>query len=409
MANSMMCYAGRGLGRERGFTLLEALIAAVILGVGLLAAYRFNSTTIAYSAESNVRAYAIALAEGKLEELRSFQDSDDFDTQVDDGADAAVNYTSSALTRSWEWDEAYGDNPRKIDVTVTWQDKLDDTQTVILSSIIWRNNPGKDAKDLFLALNSNGNSVDGFGDANGLEVKGAGEDGGTVIITDETKLDPAGYVGEGESTNTADYWDIELSGDILFTDEGLSGVAIAGGPDFEAECDIVASVAYAPEPGGLVLDDDGNEVVLNGSTILATAGNQVYESGAYLDDVYGVAVLYTTGVQTPLDDGTRYVGKYSGEGDSLQLLYHEVSLIVLPGGAGGSMYRCEINGVPDGSSWIGTLTYTAAGNDGVCIPDNRSHSVEITVSNAQGYETTSLDNIAVVVMKNSGSCPAIVR
>ena len=52
MVNSKISYTGRGLGRERGFTLLEALIAGVVLGVGLLAAYRFNSTTIASKADN---------------------------------------------------------------------------------------------------------------------------------------------------------------------------------------------------------------------------------------------------------------------------------------------------------------------------------------------------------------------
>ena len=66
---TMMRKTSRG---QRGFTLLEALIAFVVLAGGLLAAFRFHTTTMAVTAESKIRSEAVALAEQKLEELRSY-------------------------------------------------------------------------------------------------------------------------------------------------------------------------------------------------------------------------------------------------------------------------------------------------------------------------------------------------
>jgi len=224
MANSMMRFKGRG--RTRGFTLLEALISLVVLTAGLLAAYRFNSTTIAFSAESNVRAYALTMAEAKLEELRNFQDGDDFDTLVVNGADG-INYASAALARTWvSEDLGVSGTLRKVDITVGWDDKLGEGQSVVLSSIIWRHNPEDGAKDLFLALNTNGNTVDAFGDSGGIVPEGHG--GGEVTVEPVYQSDlsrplvvPDDYVPVLEGV-----YDVSFEGDILFVDEGLQSVLI---------------------------------------------------------------------------------------------------------------------------------------------------------------------------------------
>jgi len=468
MANLTMRCKGRGTGRARGFTLLEALISLLILTAGLLAAYRFNSTTIAFSAESNVRAHALTMAEAKLEELRNFQNGAEFDTLVIAGEDGEVEYKSAALTRSWACEDlGLGDDPavlcdstlRKINITVAWVDKLGEQQSVVLNSIIWRNNPAKGAKDLFLALNTNGNSVDDYLDGNGNIVKSAGEDGGTVIISDTTEYRPAdGSLPDPDNPFVPeDYWDIELFGDIFFTDDGLASVSVTDGNHLEASCDIVDSVGYAAVSDGILLDGNGKEVVdangiqvlvaggfvlevlvdVNGAPVLDDEGNlqrvrardileteiksvvdfQVYEDGAWLFDVYGDPVMYQDHVYDPVD-GERYVARYIEEGTIdapvKALVYYRASLIALAEGAGGFRYRCEILGVLDtDKSWKGTLAYTAAGNDGICIPapENSVHSVNVDIaySPPSEAEPTTYDDLAVVVMTNKGSCPKIVQ
>ncbi|MFZ1536577.1 MAG: hypothetical protein WAT23_04240 [Chromatiaceae bacterium] len=56
--------------RWRGFVLLDALIAVIVVGVGLLGVAKLNSVMLASTGIAKTRAEATQLAEGKLEEIR---------------------------------------------------------------------------------------------------------------------------------------------------------------------------------------------------------------------------------------------------------------------------------------------------------------------------------------------------
>ncbi|MBL4712398.1 MAG: prepilin-type N-terminal cleavage/methylation domain-containing protein [Gammaproteobacteria bacterium] len=148
---------------QRGFTLLEALIAFVVLAGGLLAVFRFHSTTMETTAESKIRSEAVALAEQKLEELRSYFGVDDaggndFDTdmpslsntnfiaEVNTGenlpAEFAADGYAAAFTRNWS---VRGTNPRQVDVRVIWTDRVGAAQRVQLSTLIWETIPADSA------------------------------------------------------------------------------------------------------------------------------------------------------------------------------------------------------------------------------------------------------------------------
>jgi prepilin-type N-terminal cleavage/methylation domain-containing protein len=58
--------------RLKGFTLLEALIALVVLAVGLLALAQFHAATLLNSADAKARTQATKLAQAKLDKLKNY-------------------------------------------------------------------------------------------------------------------------------------------------------------------------------------------------------------------------------------------------------------------------------------------------------------------------------------------------
>ena len=56
--------------QRRGFVLLDALIAVVVVGIGLLGVVKLNSVMLASTGIAKTRAEATQPAEGKLEEIR---------------------------------------------------------------------------------------------------------------------------------------------------------------------------------------------------------------------------------------------------------------------------------------------------------------------------------------------------
>ena len=57
--------------RQRGFTLIEALVSLLILSFGILGLTHFQVSTIAQVTESNSRAVATAMSEELLSQVRS--------------------------------------------------------------------------------------------------------------------------------------------------------------------------------------------------------------------------------------------------------------------------------------------------------------------------------------------------
>jgi type IV pilus assembly protein PilV len=105
-----------------GFSLLEVLIAVVVVGIGFLAAASMQGTSISHNTKSGYLTSATYLAQDKIEGLRyvpfQFVTTDGSpEVQIDEVGDAG-----GIFTRSWAVAmDTPGTLMRTVTVTVTWR------------------------------------------------------------------------------------------------------------------------------------------------------------------------------------------------------------------------------------------------------------------------------------------------
>lgn len=144
---------------EGGFTLIEALIALVVVAFGMLSLAGFQVTMSRNSDVAKQRTEATRLAQEKVEELRAYISTTavaafDWTDLPAGGAtqtDAPATTTNTTYTRSWVLDDTsiapvattpgYAALQRTIQVSVTWADRGGEPQTVTLNSVISKTNP----------------------------------------------------------------------------------------------------------------------------------------------------------------------------------------------------------------------------------------------------------------------------
>lgn len=165
---------------HRGFSMIEVLIAVVVLGFGLMALAALQTTIIRSSAETKAQTVALQLAKDKIEDLRSFQNLAGYKAVTSSAAnetlnDASGNLSNVNFTRSWvverfayhpssgtfvsvtplTGDTPTGGNPaiyvvdneyKTIAVIVNWTDANGVTQSVRLDDAIAALSPGDGSK-----------------------------------------------------------------------------------------------------------------------------------------------------------------------------------------------------------------------------------------------------------------------
>ncbi len=154
---------------QPGFSLLEVLIAVLVIAVGLLALAQLHGSLLQDSGASKARTVALYLAQEKIEDLRSFETlrsaagrqayadiSDNMggviaaDTSTNDGNTV---YSSTDYARSWAVTDycfsavnssaatcslSAPDIPdlKQVSVTVSWQDRDGNTESITLTTLI---------------------------------------------------------------------------------------------------------------------------------------------------------------------------------------------------------------------------------------------------------------------------------
>ena len=128
--------------KQRGISLIEALIAITVLSLGMLSIAKFQGDLTASSGTTKARAEAIKLAQDKIEELRNLILRAQYDA-VADGDDNPVG-TNTVFDREWTVTPS-GSRMMQIAVTVSWDDPRGESQAVGLSSIIAWDDPALSA------------------------------------------------------------------------------------------------------------------------------------------------------------------------------------------------------------------------------------------------------------------------
>lgn len=130
----------------RGFTLVEALVALIIVAFGMLAMAGMQMTLSRNADLARQRSEATRLAEEKLEDLRSFNSIEAgtglvaWDSLAT-GSDQPSTTSNASFSRTWTIGGSNSDAMRTMRVTVTWTDRAGVQSTVTLDSYIAKTDP----------------------------------------------------------------------------------------------------------------------------------------------------------------------------------------------------------------------------------------------------------------------------
>lgn len=142
--------------KMRGFTLIEVLIALVVLAVGMVAVIQFQNTLLNTATESEKRALAVDVAEKVIEEARGFQKISELDTLVLP-TNASAQFGTSSIDFTIEPVMVYLDSDlnvvtslsqasfSELIVTVYPQSGSTAETTVELSTLIGKIHPGEES------------------------------------------------------------------------------------------------------------------------------------------------------------------------------------------------------------------------------------------------------------------------
>lgn len=142
--------------RQAGFSLTEALVAFAVVTGGLLAVASFQGNLFVNSAYNKARTEALSLAQEKIEEFRhyTFADEDNFiDDNLDGLMDADGDYQEASIAGNnanfvRSWNLITDGESKRVNVTVSWVDAANETQSVALASSLAFQSPRSGADQL---------------------------------------------------------------------------------------------------------------------------------------------------------------------------------------------------------------------------------------------------------------------
>lgn len=131
---------------QRGFTIVEALVALAVIAFGLLGMVGLQAVMSRSADVSKQRAEAVRLAQERIEAMRSYTSIEAVAGQTTwadlaNGADVPATTSNTPYARSWTVSGTTGDPMRRVSVTVAWTDRGGEAQTVTLNSVVSKTDP----------------------------------------------------------------------------------------------------------------------------------------------------------------------------------------------------------------------------------------------------------------------------
>jgi Tfp pilus assembly protein PilV len=124
--------------KSAGFVLLEALIALLIVSIGLLAISKLEGLTISAAGEARSRSEAVTLAQKKLEQLRNWVTSASFTAGMVNGTSS---YSGTNAAYNYAWTISAGAAGTLVQLTTTWTDRFGTGQSIDLNSLVAWDDP----------------------------------------------------------------------------------------------------------------------------------------------------------------------------------------------------------------------------------------------------------------------------
>ncbi|MEO1932556.1 MAG: prepilin-type N-terminal cleavage/methylation domain-containing protein [Pseudohongiella sp.] len=136
--------------KVQGFSLVETLIAAVIVAVAMLGLGKLQGITLLNSADSRMKTHALNLAQEQIEALRMFANQSTYTGLVSGttvSTDPILVGANANFNRTWEISSCPSlvvpSTCKKVSVEVKWIDPKGIEQTVQLTSYIAEADPVK--------------------------------------------------------------------------------------------------------------------------------------------------------------------------------------------------------------------------------------------------------------------------
>ena len=105
--------------RNKGFTLLETIMAVVIVSVGMMAIISAYNTGILFSSDIENTDIAINIARQEMENIKKIL-IENFDQSVDSGPTADENFENFDVEVASNYVGGTNNRLKRVDVTVSW-------------------------------------------------------------------------------------------------------------------------------------------------------------------------------------------------------------------------------------------------------------------------------------------------